>query len=156
YAIKKDEAKALEMAKTARKLAPDDGAVAQTLGRLAYDLGDYAWAASLMQESARKQSPTPELLWDVAQAVYSIGNVSEAESALHDALAPAAGGTVTLFTHAKDAQELLEMIQLAADPAAAAAQNARVTQKLQTDPNDVPALMVAGTIAESSKEPDKA
>jgi len=35
--------KALELAKTARELAPADGAVAHTLGRLAYQAGDFKW-----------------------------------------------------------------------------------------------------------------
>jgi tetratricopeptide (TPR) repeat protein len=156
YASKNDPAKALEFAKAARKLAPDDGTVAQTLGRLAYELGDYAWAASLLQESARKQTPTPDLLWDLALAVYSTGNVREAESALRDALAPPADGAVSLFTHAKEAQQMLELITLAADPAGASAQAGRITQMLEAQPNNVPALMVAGAIAEQAKELAKA
>lgn len=156
YAIKKDPAKALELAKTARKLAPDDGAVAQTLGRLAYELGDYSWAASLMQESARKQSSTPELQWELAQAVYSVGSVSEAESALRDALAPPADGAISLFTHSKEARQLLEMIELASNPAAATAQSARIAKTLEAEPNNVPALMVSGTIAEQANDTDKA
>jgi len=156
YANKKDPAKALELAKSARKLAPDDGTVAHTLGRLAYELGDYGWSASLLQESARKQTPTPDLLWDLAQATYSVGNINEAESALRDALAPPANGAISLFTHPKEAQLLLDMIQLAADPAAATGQAGQIAKMLEADPDNVPALMVSGTIAEKSNDSDKA
>ena len=156
YVSKKDPAKALELAKSARILAPDDGAVAQTLGRLAYELGDYAWSASLLQESVRKQSPTPDLLWDLALAVYSVGNVREADSALRAALTPPADGAISLFTHAKDAQQFLELIQLAADPARASRQTGRIAHLLEAQPDYVPALMVAGAIAEHAKEAAKA
>jgi Flp pilus assembly protein TadD len=88
--------------------------------------------------------------------VYSIGNVSEAESALRDALAAPSDGTLTLFAHAKDAQQFLELIQLAADPASASAQAARIAKLLEAHPDSVPLLMLTGVIAEQANNREKA
>ena len=150
HAARKEPAKAMELAKAARKLAPDDATVALSLGKLAYQAGDYAWAASLLQESARKLTASPELLFDLAQAVYSIGRVDEAAEALRTALAPKTGTSLEIFTQANAARRFLELIELAANPAAARAQAARVTQILQAEPDYVPALMVAGAGSEQS------
>lgn len=153
HAARKDPAKAMELAKAARKLAPDDAAVAQSLGKLAYQAGDYTWAASLLQESARKLTATPEQQFDLAQAVYSIGRVDDATEALRRALAPKSSTSLEIFTQAETARRFLELIELAANPAAARAQAARVTQMLQTEPDYVPALMVAGAGSEQGGDP---
>jgi len=61
------------------KLAPDDPEVAHTLGRLAFGAGDYTWAFSLLQESAHKQPDNSDVLFDLAKAAYSKGQVATAE-----------------------------------------------------------------------------
>jgi tetratricopeptide (TPR) repeat protein len=142
-------AKALESAKAARKLAPDDANVAHVLGRLAYQSGDYAWAASLLEEAARKNANDPELLFDLSLATYSVGRVADAESALRSALNPPGAGSLTLFAHASDARQLLDWIGLAANPAEAEKQSARIEQALKSDPTYVPALMASGAVSES-------
>jgi len=38
----------LDLAKSARNLAPEDAAVAHFLGRLAYQAGDFKWSLSLL------------------------------------------------------------------------------------------------------------
>jgi tetratricopeptide (TPR) repeat protein len=139
YFARKDTAKALELAKTARKLAPDDPEVAQTLGRLEYRLGEYQWAASLLQEATRKKTDSSELFFDEALALYSIGNVSDAESALNSALQ-----TGSVFLRKAEANRMLEMIRLAANPSEADKQSAQIELILKSDPGYVPALMASG------------
>lgn len=138
-----ETAKALELAKATRKLAPNDAEVGHVLGHLAFAAGDRTWALGLLQESARKLPDDPEVLYDLAQAAYSLGQVPTAEEALQGTLAahPAAAT-------ATQARDLMEMIDLAKDPAKALAAAMKIDQRLKTDPSDVPALMVLGTIQE--------
>ena len=63
--------KALEFAKKARELAPNDpkvvgvlGHVAYVLGHAAYHAGNFTWAYSLLQESARHLADDPTVLHD--------------------------------------------------------------------------------------------
>src|SRR5690606_20427341 len=49
-----DGQKALELARNARRLAPENAAVTHALGRAAYATGDFRWSYSLLQEAARK------------------------------------------------------------------------------------------------------
>ena len=48
--------KALEFAKKARELAPNDAEVAGLLGRIALKADNFSWAYSLLQESARQRA----------------------------------------------------------------------------------------------------
>ncbi len=147
YLAQNDTTRALEMAKNARKFAPDDPEVAWTLGRLAYQLGEYQWAASLLQEAVQKKSATPDLFFDQALALYSIGNVSDAEAALHSALQ---GGTI--FLRSAEANRMLGLIALTNDPDEAVKQSAQVEGLLKADPAYVPALMASGLIKEQQHD----
>src|SRR4029077_18650076 len=76
--------KSLEFAKKARELAPDDpkvvgilGHAAYALGHAAYNAGNFTWAYSLLQESARYLAHDPTVLHDCGLAGYSLGKVSE-------------------------------------------------------------------------------
>ncbi len=73
---------ALEFARKARELAPNDAAVTALLGRIAYDAGNYTWAFSLLQESGRGEGVDPATLHRYAWAAYSQGRVAEAEAAM--------------------------------------------------------------------------
>jgi tetratricopeptide (TPR) repeat protein len=77
-----DSAKALELAKEAHKLAPEDEQVAHLLGRLAYRTKDYKWAASLLRDSARKLPDDPEVLYDLAWSYFSLGQLPEAQATM--------------------------------------------------------------------------
>lgn len=146
HADRKDSAKALQFAKAARQYAPLDGTIAHTLGRLAFDLGDRAWAAGLLQEAARRLPPSPALSYDVARASYSIGQVQEAEAALQRAVE---GGP---SLQSADARRMLELIGLAAKPQEAVRQSARISEILRAEPSSVPALIAAGVAAEQRGE----
>jgi tetratricopeptide (TPR) repeat protein len=136
--------KALDLAKEAYKLAPEDADIPHTLGRLVFASGQYKWALSLLQQSARKQSADPELLYDLAWALYSVGQVPEAESTMHDALQ-----SNPAFAHAAEAGRFLDFISFSNDPAKAAQASSQIKQWLQADPNSVPALLASATASES-------
>ena len=146
-----DNSKALEAAKNARKFAPGDAAVAHILGRIAYETGDYPWAASLLQEAARKESASPDLLLDLAEAVYSVGQVKDAEKALRDALQP--GGT---FLREQEARRFLQLLSLASHPGDAEKELAQIERTLELSPDYVPALMVSATVAENKSQASNA
>jgi tetratricopeptide (TPR) repeat protein len=129
------EAKAFEYAKAAYKLAPDDPAVAGLLGRLAYRAGDHKWALSLLRQTAARRSADPELLYDLAEAAYSVGRIAEAEAAAQAALQVGSS-----FGRAGEAKRFLGWISLANNPAQAAAAEAQIEQILQSDPGCAPAL----------------
>jgi tetratricopeptide (TPR) repeat protein len=139
----KDPQRALELAKQAYKLAPRDPEVAHVLGRLAFATGQYKWALSLLR-NARQESSDPGLLYDLAWAQYSLGQVTDAESTLAEAMK--AGSA---FSHAQDAREFLEWLSLSADPIKAAAASAKIQQALKESPDNVPALMASVTASES-------
>ena len=146
YAVK-DTKKAYEMAKTANKLAPYNPEVSHTLGRLAFLSGDYQLAASLLQQTLQTQPNDAPLLFDYAQAAYSIGKISEAQTALQSALAanlPAAP--------AGHARQMLDMIGVAAAPAQAAAASSRIGEILKSEPDNAPALMAQAVASESKAD----
>jgi len=141
------EQRAFELAKTAHELAPDDAQVSHLLGRVAGQTGDHKWALTLLEDVARKQPGDPELLYDLAEARYNLGQVAGAETAMQRSLQGGAG-----FAHAADARRFLEMTALADNPAQAAAATDRVAQVLKDHPGDVPALMASGLISEQKAD----
>lgn len=140
-----ETAQALELAKSTRKLAPDDPTVGHQLGRLAFQLGDFQWAASLLQESARKLPDNPEIAFDRAKANYSIGRIADAEEALR-----ALKQAQTLAGSAGELDLYLDMIAAAKQPAAENAPG--IEQVLKANPNFVPALMARGALAEKKAD----
>jgi tetratricopeptide (TPR) repeat protein len=132
----KDTKKAYDMAKDANKLAPYNPEVSALLGRLAFRSGDYQLAASLLQQTSQAQPNDPQLLFDYAQAAYGIGKISDAQSALQNAL------TLNLpAVQTAQAQQMLDLIGLAAAPAQAAAAGSRIDAILKADPDNATALM---------------
>ena len=157
YAAEKDIPKAMEAAKTARKLAPDDATIARTLGLMAHELGDSVWGASLLQEAVRKQPDNRELLFDAALVVYSIGNVAEAKDLVSQSIATPPATTAAFnstlsadFSRSDEARQFLEMTALSDKPEASAAP--KIEQTLQKDPTNVPALMAHGALAEQKSD----
>ena len=148
HALKPAETpKAFDLAKTAYKLAPDDIGVVRVLGRLAYRSGDYKWALSLLQQAARSQAGDPELLFDLAEASYSMGLVREAEESTRLALAAGAN-----FPRAEEAKRLLEMLTLVADPVRAVSAAAQIELLTKQTPDYVPAWMVLAVISEQKSD----
>lgn len=134
-----DVKKAMQFARTARALAPNDPEIAQTLGRLAYQSGEFAWALGLLQESQQPQNP--ESLYYLALCLCSVGRVADAESTMRSALE-----TKTPFAQAGSAQRFLAMVSLYQHPERAPESINAVQQALKENPHDLPALAVNGLI----------
>jgi tetratricopeptide (TPR) repeat protein len=146
-----NNAKALEFAKTARQLAPTDGNAAGVLGHVAYDAGNFAWAYSLLQQSARQLGDDPTVLHDYAWAAYSLGKVSEARELMERALKAARAPGIS-----EDAKSFLRMTAVDRNPKDAAALEPEIQKFLSADPKYVPALTVRAGIEEQRGEVKKA
>lgn len=142
YRSRNEAGKALELAKSTRRLAPNDGKLAHVLGRLAFENGEHAVAVGVLQDAVRRLENDPEARFDLAEAAYSTGQIAAAENAAQDALQSTA-----TFSRATQARQFVEFVQAASDPAKAAALGARADALLKSDPNHVPALMVKATAA---------
>jgi len=146
-AKRKNPTRALELARKARDLEPDDPAIAHALGRLAYAARDFPWAVSLLQESVRKLPRDPQVQFDYALAAYSVGQVSNALAAMQQVLVaqpPAA--------ELEEARTFLRLHAWLNDPAQALAASAQVREILRARPDWVPALMVEALIREAQKD----
>lgn len=137
-----NRSKAMDLARTARALAPDDPSIAHALGRIAFDAGQPAemqWAHSLLQESARKLPDDPEVAYDLAWSHYSVGQIGEAEAAMRAALKQP-------FPHAVEARRFLKFT--ADNPP-----EADIQATLQQQPNYVPALVASARMHEQQNQP---
>ena len=147
----KNPERALEFAKKARDLAPSDPRAAGILGHVAFDAGNFAWAYSLLQESAREASADSQVLHDLAWAAYSLGKVDEARVAMQQSLEASAGPEV-----AADAKSFLALTGVALDPARLAGATTEIQQKVNQSPPYVPAWMAAATLEMQSGRTDEA
>ena len=148
---KGEMAKALDLAKSARKSAPSDPRIAQVLGRLTFDAGDFSAATTLLQDAARQLPNDPVVLVDLAEASYSMGRVADAQTAMSDALGKSPEPAL-----AAKAREFLAMHALAGNAMQAGAAVAKIDAALAANPSDVPALMAKGLIAEEKRDTDAA
>jgi tetratricopeptide (TPR) repeat protein len=139
------ESKALELAKAAHSLAPDDPAGSHLLGRLAYRSGDFKWANSLLEASVRKLPNDPEVCHDTAWSYYSLGRTADAEVAMRRAL-----DAGTPFHDAEDAKRFLAMLGSLPNPDANIVADAE--KVLLSDAGFVPALMVCAASKEQKKD----
>lgn len=135
--------RAIELARKARALSPNDPVIAHVLGRLAYHARDYKWAYSLLQESVSALTNDMQVRFDFAMAAYSLGQVSNAIAAMQPILA--AGAQHPL---ADKARTFVELAGLQLNPERAVDAIGEVERILQKDPDYVPALMVLGAIRE--------
>src|SRR5439155_26942789 len=100
----KNPDKALQYAKKARELAPGDPRAAATVGSIAFQLGNYTWAYSLLQEGARQLPNDPAVRHNLAWAAYSLGKVAEARETMQSVLSNESNSPQT-----KDAKTFLSM-----------------------------------------------
>ena len=131
-----DSGKALEFARRAREIAPNDPKVLGMLGDAAYQTGNFKWAYSLLQESARRLPNNTEVLYDFAWAAYSMGRVSEARQAVQRLLALSPNSN-----QQSDASLFLRMTALDQEGVELVATEAEIEKALKAIPNYVPALM---------------
>ncbi|MEK0448198.1 MAG: hypothetical protein RL088_466 [Verrucomicrobiota bacterium] len=147
----KDAAKAMVLAKEARKLSPEDPEIAFLLGRLAAGSGDHQWASDLLQESSRKQPGNKEGLFQLALSTYAVGRVSEAEEIMTRATAGPAtpDASIALAGDAlKESAAFLSMVALSKDPKKRLEAESMVQQALKERPNFLAAEFVSGLIKE--------
>ena len=142
-----NSARALELARAAHALVPREGEIAWRLGRVAFRLGDFSWAAIVLRSAAGGLRDQPEVLFDLALAAYSIGRVPEAERALEDALA------IPSFSKRRaEAVRFASMIASAVSPARTQAALSEARKILAAEPDYVPALMVSALAQELAKD----
>ena len=136
----KNPDKALQYAKKARELAPGDPHATATVGSIAFQLGNYTWAYSLLQEGGRQLPNDPAVLHDLAWSAYSLGKVAEARQTMQGVLS---GGPNS--PQSTDAKTFLSMTALSADGTGVPSE-AEIDSALSTDPNYVPALAARAAI----------
>jgi tetratricopeptide (TPR) repeat protein len=130
--------KALEFARKARELAPNDPKIIGILGSAAYQTANFAWAYSLLQESNRQLPNDAGTLHDLAWAAYSLGKVSEARQTMQRVLTANPDSS-----QASDAKLFLAMTD---QDGTGLAGESDIEKALQTNPKYVPALMAKGEI----------
>src|SRR5207237_2806438 len=145
----KNPDKALQYAKKARELAPGDPHATATVGGIAFQLGNYTWAYSLLQEGGRQLPNDPAVLHDLAWSAYSLGKVAEARQTMQSVLSSGSSSP-----QSTDAKTFLSVTALSADGNAVASSEAEIDSALSTDPNYVPAL--AARAALQAKRGDSA
>jgi tetratricopeptide (TPR) repeat protein len=102
---------------------------------------------SLLQETSRKQPDAPDVLHDLAEALYSIDRVPDAEATMRHALDARAP-----LSRADEARRFLEMLAFAANPSQGAVQEAKIEQALKADPGYVPALRAMAAVSEQRSD----
>jgi tetratricopeptide (TPR) repeat protein len=78
--------RAFEMAQRARGLLPWDPYAADTLGWILFKRQEFAWALSLLQESADKLTYLPEVIYHLGMAQYMMGYDTAARASFERAL----------------------------------------------------------------------
>ena len=136
-----DSQKALKFAKKARELAPNDPKITAILGLTAYQTGNFSWAYSLLEDSARRLPNDAEVLYDLAWAAYSVGKVNEARQVMQRALDSAPS-----FNHSSDAKTFLTTTALEQKGADLKTAETNIDQLLTANADYVPALMVRAAI----------
>ena len=147
----REASRAMNLARTARKLAPQDAEVAHTLGRLAFRSGDHAWAVSLLTESAGQRPEAGLVQYDLALALYSVGRLDEARTAMQNAL-DGKGSSVD----AEAGRRFLTMAVLHETLGNPEAAKRAAQEVLQVAPGDIPATMVLGLVAERTGDAQQA
>ncbi len=146
-----DPRKALDYARTARGLAPEDPQVSYTVGKLAYRAGDHQWAASLLRECSSRMPADPMLFHDLGLAEISIGEAARATNAFQRAL-----DLNSDFAGAADTRELLALCGLILDPSGLEKSAEWVSKLISENPDHFPATYVAGLIHEQRGDLDAA
>ncbi len=148
-----DNKKAMQYAKQARALSPEDPEIAHTLGRLAYESGDFAWSLGLLQESQRRLPQNADVLYDLSLSYYSVGRIADAQSTMRSALEANPN-----LARSETARRFLSLVSLYLNPSQAETPQAKtqVLEILKSHPDDLPALAVSGLIQENSGEIAKA
>lgn len=139
--------KALEYAKKARDLAPDDSRTGALLGHLLLQSGDQRWALSLLQESARALPQDAAVRYDLAWAQFGTGQPNEAQISMQQAVQLGLEAS-----KAGEAKRFLVLCNLCNNPSQASAAVPDIQAAMQADPTYGPALVAAALLQE--QQPD--
>lgn len=134
-----DKAKALDFAKRARDLAPDDPSLAATYGQMAYLNGDFVLAYNLLRESAAGLTNRADVLHQFGWAAYSVGREAEGVAAMERSMA--------LRPEAATAESIKWFLAMTAayrNPTSLPDAPARAAELVKSAPTHVPGLMVIG------------
>ena len=134
-----DPQKAFDLAKSAYRLMPNDANVCATLGHLAYVSGDDRWAFSLLDEASQDQPTNGQTLFDLANAAFCLGKMSEAQTDMQNA---SQAGLSSL--QSARAKNFLDMVTVCENPEQAAASQSHVDSIRASDPDDPAALFAQG------------
>lgn len=132
---------AFDFAKRARDLAPNNPKVAGILGEIVYQLGNFSWACSLLQESARQLPSDANILRKYAWATYSLGRVTEARAIMQRVLEAPPDSI-----QSSDAKSFLAMTALDQNQERLAKSEPEIQKVLQANPRYIPALMARGDL----------
>ena len=121
--------KALEIARRAQKLKPDDARTADTLGWVLYKRGDYHAALDHLIDAAERES-APEVRFHLGMAHYMLGEEGPARLALQQAIAA--------WPESPDKEEARRRLAvLDIEPATAAPSvQADLESRVRAEPND--------------------
>ncbi|RXK52876.1 tetratricopeptide repeat protein [Oleiharenicola lentus] len=135
--------RAQELAKAASSTPPADSRIPPRLGRYALRSGDFAWAASLLQDAARQAPDDMDLRIDHARALYGSGRVKDAESTLAEVLK----GNPSSVTR-EAARRMSRMLSVVDRREELPAARVEADQVLSSDPSDLAALMIVAADSE--------
>jgi tetratricopeptide (TPR) repeat protein len=140
-------AKALEYAKGARDLAPADPAIAANLGVTVSQMGDHAWAYSLLQQAVAQANPAPGVLFEFGRVAYRLGKSKEAKNAFERALASAQTRPIaeSIRTH-------LRMLQIIDQRSVDAAALQEVAAAHEKDPNSLVSRVAEAVLMERKSD----
>lgn len=138
-----DTAKALDFAKTAKELAPDNAQTSALLGRLTYQSGNFLQAYSLLRDALRELPDEPGARFDFALAAYHLGRVDEARQIVQGLLV---SGARINTQQAQDARRFLALTAPEQTAQTLSTLEPEAQQALQADPRYVPALMIRGAV----------
>jgi len=142
--------KAHDMARKARSLAPENPAIADTLGWILYKRKDYQGALMLLQESAGKLAGVPEIQFHLGMAWYMMGQADPARLAFQRALA-----SPEPFHGQEEARRHLGLLGSdSGKPSASSITDLEAI--LKTHPNDILARMRLAELYEKQGAADKA
>jgi tetratricopeptide (TPR) repeat protein len=142
--------KAHDLARKARSLAPENPAIADTLGWILYKRKDYQGALTLLQEAAEKLSGLPEVQYHLGMASYMMGQAEPARLAFERAM-----NSPDPFPGKEEAQRHLGLLGGGAAKAGGGSV-AELEGILKSNPNDVLARMRLAEAFEKQGKPDQA
>jgi len=139
---------AFAFAKRARDLASADPHVANLLGRIVFQIGNFPWAYSLLGESARRLDDDPKVLRDFAWSAYSVSKLDEAIRLMRRVLELHPDETT-----AAQASTFLTMTSLEKTRQRIPSLEGAIEELLKADGFYIPALMAKAQLQQQRQDP---